>query len=73
MIRPKFFLIPILFAAISTNGPVANAQEAKVVICHIPPGNPGNFHTIVVSAAAVPAHLDHGDYLGACGGGELPE
>jgi hypothetical protein len=36
------------------------------VICHIPPGNPENAHTIVVGAPAVPAHLAHGDTLGAC-------
>lgn len=52
----------------------------KVVICHIPPGNPANAHTIVVGAAAVPAHLAHGDTLGECpapegattGGGGCP-
>ncbi len=38
----------------------------KVLICHIPPGNPGNAHTIMISASAVPAHLAHGDYLGPC-------
>jgi flagellar hook capping protein FlgD/FG-GAP repeat protein len=40
----------------------------KVQICHIPPGNPGNPQTICVSQNAVPAHLAHGDYLGACMG-----
>ena len=40
--------------------------ETKVAVCHIPPGNPANAHTIVVGAPAVPAHLAHGDYLGAC-------
>src|SRR5690349_17103655 len=38
----------------------------KVKVCHIPPGNPGNAHTIEVSQSAVPAHLSHGDTLGAC-------
>ena len=38
----------------------------KVDICHIPPGNPGAAHTIRVSPSAVPAHLAHGDYRGAC-------
>ena len=38
----------------------------KVAVCHIPPGNPANAHTIVVGAAAVKAHLAHGDYLGSC-------
>jgi hypothetical protein len=39
----------------------------KVEICHVPPGNPDNAHTICVSANAVAAHLAHGDYLGECG------
>jgi hypothetical protein len=39
----------------------------KVMICHIPPGNPANAHTIIVGKKAVQAHLDHGDVLGACG------
>jgi hypothetical protein len=38
----------------------------KVLVCHVPPGNPGNAHTICVAPAAVPAHLAHGDYLGPC-------
>lgn len=46
----------------------ANAAPApKVEVCHIPPGNPSNAHTIKVSANAVKAHLKHGDYLGPCG------
>jgi hypothetical protein len=39
---------------------------AKVTLCHIPPGNPANAHTITVGAPAVPAHLAHGDTLGPC-------
>lgn len=38
----------------------------KVVICHIPPGNPAAAHTITVNASAVNAHLNHGDTLGEC-------
>ncbi len=38
----------------------------KVTICHIPPGNPDNPQTITVGSPAVPAHLAHGDALGAC-------
>jgi hypothetical protein len=39
----------------------------KTTICHIPPGNPANAHTLCIGNAAVPAHLDnHGDSLGAC-------
>ncbi len=39
---------------------------AKAVICHIPPGNPGNRHTIDVGQPSVAAHLAHGDTLGPC-------
>jgi hypothetical protein len=47
-----------------------HAASVKVTICHIPPGNPANAHTISVGIAAVPAHLMlHGDSLGECGGG----
>jgi hypothetical protein len=43
------------------------SDHKKTTICHIPPGNPANAHTICVGNAAVPAHLhNHGDYLGAC-------
>lgn len=38
----------------------------KATICHIPPGNHANLHTICVGKPAVPAHLAHGDRLGAC-------
>jgi hypothetical protein len=38
----------------------------KTTVCHIPPGNPANEHTICVGNAAVPAHMAHGDNLGSC-------
>ena len=41
-------------------------NNGKVTICHIPPGNPDNAHTIRVSENAVDAHLAHGDTLGKC-------
>jgi len=42
----------------------------KVLICHIPPGNPDNAHTICVSTHAVATHQEHhGDPVGACDGG----
>jgi hypothetical protein len=41
--------------------------QLKVTICHIPPGDPANRHTITVGAQAVPAHIrNHGDYIGPC-------
>jgi hypothetical protein len=47
-------------------GPPDDQYEEKVLICHIPPGNPENAHTISVSVNAVPAHLAHGDTEGPC-------
>jgi hypothetical protein len=39
----------------------------KTTICHVPPGNPANAHTLCIGNAAVPAHLrNHPDYLGEC-------
>ncbi len=40
----------------------------KVVLCHVPPGNPGNPQTICIAPSAVPAHLTlhPGDCLGPC-------
>ena len=38
----------------------------KVLVCHVPPGNPGNSHTICIAYEAVQAHLDLGSYLGYC-------
>jgi len=50
----------------------AKAQEfygdGKVTLCHIPPGNIGNAHTISVSPNALRAHSAHGDSIGACEG-----
>ena len=45
----------------------SGAGTSKVSVCHLPPGNPANAHTLVVGAPAVDAHLRHGDTLGACG------
>jgi hypothetical protein len=42
------------------------ADTKKTTVCHIPPGNPSNEHTICVGNASVPAHLAHGDLLGSC-------
>ena len=79
------FAVNVLSAALLTGlivvrMPAARAERAsagadKVTICHLPPGNPANAHTISVGASAVPAHLDHGDSIGACdngGGGDRP-
>ena len=44
--------------------------DGMVTICHLPPGNPDNAHTIRVSVNAVPAHLAHGDHCGPCEEGD---
>ena len=38
----------------------------KQAICHVPPGNPGNAHTLYLPDPAVKAHLRHGDKMGPC-------
>lgn len=41
-------------------------NDRKVVICHVPPGNPAARSTIIVGKPAAKAHLSHGDKLGRC-------
>jgi len=41
-------------------------KSDKVMVCHLPPGNPANAHTINIDSSAVKAHLAHGDYVGEC-------
>lgn len=54
--------------ALSTNGTPSCASPKKVLVCHIPPGNPANAHTICVGEPAVAAHQRlHGDPIGPCG------
>jgi len=60
--------LALFLAGLSTNPTAAHAAnpDHKVLICHIPPGNPENWHEISVDDNAVPAHLAHGDQLGSC-------
>jgi hypothetical protein len=44
----------------------AFAKPVKVDVCHIPPSDPENFHTIRIKEEALGAHLAHGDFAGAC-------
>ena len=61
---------PVVDIAAANGGDGTAAAQAavpKVTICHIPPGNPANAHTITVGAPAVPAHVaNHGDSIGPC-------
>ena len=60
------------FAAVGfagPSGPTAEQQygDRKVTICHHAKGKKGTKHvTIRVSRSALPAHLRHGDTVGAC-------
>ena len=41
-------------------------EERKVTICHLPPGNKDNAHTLEIGASALGTHLAHGDTVGKC-------
>ena len=60
------FAFLIVISLITFSFENAYAPTGKIIICHIPPGNPENRHTIQVSESAVGAHLAHGDLLGSC-------
>jgi hypothetical protein len=71
-------LCPFEILLIECGCPPCGHNNNKVLICHIPPGNPGNAHDICIAEAAVPAHeAEHGDGCGPCARakselGELP-
>ena len=46
---------------------VGESHSESVDVCHIPPGNPANAHTITINEKALSKHLAHGDNIGACG------
>ncbi len=50
-----------------SNSPCGNNGN-KVLLCHVPPGNPDNAHTICISPNALAAHLQNheGDHCGPC-------
>jgi hypothetical protein len=78
-------LIPLaVFGAPALAGSSAAASEYqhgsgsaqyqyRVTICHLTGSRKHPGHTITVSSHAVPAHLRHGDHLGACTGLETPK
>lgn len=40
--------------------------DEQVIICHVPPGNAAARHTLTIAKSALKAHLEHGDFEGAC-------
>jgi len=56
----------ILIASLAAVTSPAQARDNKITICHVPPGNPDNAHTITISENAWPAHQSHGDSRGPC-------
>jgi len=60
------YLVDLPFVQAQEFNPPTEPEETSVTICHYPPGNPDNSHTISVGTSAVTTHLDHGDYIGAC-------
>jgi hypothetical protein len=63
LVRRLYVLVAAIM--ILLGGPSLHAGE-KVEICHIPPDNPSDRHTIFVSVNALAAHLAHGDTTGPC-------
>ena len=41
-------------------------EDKKINVCHVPPGNSDNAHTINISFNAWKAHMAHGDYFDEC-------
>ena len=53
---------------VNTADVICGQHGQKVILCHVPPGNPGNPQTLCIAPSAVPAHLANhpGDCLGSC-------
>jgi len=64
----RFGCMATVTATINIVNPVAcQGEDHKVLVCHIPPGNPDNAQEICIDTHAVKAHINHGDCIGACG------
>lgn len=68
MIKRTLGAIVVMAVVLGALVPIlqTNAGGGKETICHYPPGNPANAHTIEVGKGAVKAHLKHGDTIGPC-------
>jgi hypothetical protein len=61
----KNFLFALLFGAglfVGTSAVPVQAGEEKILICHVPPGNPDNLQTIEIGVSARATHEAHGDW-----------
>jgi hypothetical protein len=64
MSRKQIALVVIVVALLAAALPMLFAQSSKQTVCH--KDSKASAHTITVASSAVPAHLAHGDTLGAC-------
>jgi plastocyanin len=48
------------------NKELKDKQDHKIIICHIPPGNPDNAHSINIDKSALDTHLRHNDTIDEC-------
>ncbi|MBL4754489.1 MAG: hypothetical protein JKY52_12955 [Flavobacteriales bacterium] len=62
------FLVGAILAALMLLPFAMQAQ--KIDVCHTSLSDSENVHTIEIERNALPQHLEHGDYLGACKGDE---
>ena len=65
----------ITFAAVDLDCSdfICGNNDNKALLCHVPPGNPANAHTLCISPKAVADHLENheGDHCGPCDDGGL--
>ncbi len=68
MILALFIAMMALFAtaALAGGDSDSDSDNRRIQICHFPPGNPANFHTIRIRGNKLSRHERHGDLLGSC-------
>jgi hypothetical protein len=62
MTRPVWWMLWLGLVVLGASQLVL-AQQGRVAVCHILPGNPGDSHILSLPQSAVAAHLAHGDNL----------
>lgn len=61
------YIILLLVSTLLNTTTTANAKgNTKMDVCHIPPDDPSNYHTLNINNKAMKAHLAHGDIAGNC-------